>query len=68
MKKLEKIYYKPSHAASFFRVQKLLHKTKKTIPKNKTIDWRVKTHIHYISLYIIDILLVSIVVPLSATK
>jgi len=39
MKKLEKIYYKPSHAASFSGAPKLLHKTKKTIPKNKTIAW-----------------------------
>jgi len=37
MKKLEKIYYKPSHAASFSGASKLLHK--KTIPKNKTIAW-----------------------------
>lgn len=39
MKKLEKIYYDPSQPASFSGAPKLLHKTRKTIPKNKTIAW-----------------------------
>ncbi|XP_039305174.1 uncharacterized protein LOC120357765 [Solenopsis invicta] len=39
MKKLEKIYYEPMHAASFSGAAKLLRETKKSIPKNKTIAW-----------------------------
>jgi len=81
MKRLEKIYYDPTHAVSFSGAPKLMRETKKTIPKDKTIAWLESQDVYTLhrplrrryprrsySLYNIDDLWEADIVDLRAIK